>query len=313
MVSPLTKSYCQIFQVGWSSSPAPGTNGPRATVFFQHRWHPLTGTIAVLGRGPVWATDVSPFDRFSAVRDLQGHLSQGYRSVQMTPDCIAGKDPGAAKGWLRTMTAANVAYVPLPNNQTALRKSLHGKWRNRLKRAEAADLKVWHGPMHTDDTHWLWQKESHQRKTKRYAAEPVALSRNWVLANRKGSRLFTATFGGRIVAAMLFFLHSPGATYQIGWSGQTGRNCGAHCLLMWRAMCWLADNGYTGLELDLIDTVRAAGLARFKLGTGAKVIALGSTWLHAPGTRLVAKIVGRSQLNGSRSKIDSWRNLALPR
>jgi hypothetical protein len=47
-------------------------------------------------------------------------------------------------------------------------------------------------------------------------------------------------------------------------------------------MTWLASKGVQSLELGQVDTVKAAGLARFKLGVGADLRPLGGTYLWWP-------------------------------
>jgi hypothetical protein len=47
-------------------------------------------------------------------------------------------------------------------------------------------------------------------------------------------------------------------------------------------MTWLASKGVATLELGQVDTEKAAGLARFKLGAGATLRPLGGSWLWWP-------------------------------
>ena len=61
-------------------------------------------------------------------------------------------------------------------------------------------------------------------------------------------------------------------------------------------MRWLACAGVEMLDLGMIDTVNAPGLARFKLGSGAVAQSLGGTWLHAPGLNLIARALPRALL-----------------
>jgi hypothetical protein len=49
-------------------------------------------------------------------------------------------------------------------------------------------------------------------------------------------------------------------------------------ILLWQAAVWLAGQGTRTLDLGAVDTVSAAGVARFKLGTGATARPLGGTW-----------------------------------
>jgi len=102
------------------------------------------------------------------------------------------------------------------------------------------------------------------------------------MANPGQAKLFTAFDGRDPVAQMLFLRHGGGATYHIGHTTGRGRALSAHNLLLWNAMCWLAAKGHRRLDLGLISTDKAAGLARFKLATGATARALGGTWLWWP-------------------------------
>jgi lipid II:glycine glycyltransferase (peptidoglycan interpeptide bridge formation enzyme) len=100
-------------------------------------------------------------------------------------------------------------------------------------------------------------------------------------------RLFSARRGrGRgleRIASMLFLVHGRVATYQIGWSGEEGRRLSAHQLCLWEAMRALREAGVRRLDLGTVDTDAAPGLARFKIGAGARVRALGPTCLVLPG------------------------------
>jgi lipid II:glycine glycyltransferase (peptidoglycan interpeptide bridge formation enzyme) len=93
------------------------------------------------------------------------------------------------------------------------------------------------------------------------------------------------------VAALLVLRHGAAATYHIAHTEAAGRKTSAQCLLIWSAMRWLQAKGVTRFELGQIDTERGASLARFKLGTGARVERLGGTWLWwPPVTRLGAPL-----------------------
>jgi lipid II:glycine glycyltransferase (peptidoglycan interpeptide bridge formation enzyme) len=78
---------------------------------------------------------------------------------------------------------------------------------------------------------------------------------------------------------MLFLRHGTTATYHIGWTSRDGRAASAHNLILWDACARLAARGVRQLDLGIIDTETAPGLARFKLGTGAQPVRTGGTWL----------------------------------
>ncbi|MGS4982034.1 GNAT family N-acetyltransferase [Pseudosulfitobacter pseudonitzschiae] len=102
--------------------------------------------------------------------------------------------------------------------------------------------------------------------------------------------LFEAFQGADPVAALLILRHGTTATYHIGHTTTAGRAASAHTLLMWTAMCWCAGHGHQWLDLGLVETQRNAGLARFKLGTGADVVPLGGTWVHWPPLRPLRRL-----------------------
>ena len=84
------------------------------------------------------------------------------------------------------------------------------------------------------------------------------------------------------IAAMLFLLHAPVVTYHIGWTSAQGRKFHAHHRMIMEAAEGFAQHGYYRMDLGLVETDRAPGLARFKIGTGAHVRPLGGTWLRLP-------------------------------
>lgn len=254
------------------------------------RW-PGWGDFAVLGRGPLWADILDDANRRAALHALLARLRGEHRGVMAAPDLIGGADPLEGGPWLPAVTPISLAELSLDATPKELRARLAGKWRNRLRRAENAGLRIDHGPWRPEVAHWLLKAEALQRQRRGYRGEEDGYTLGWAEAGGKGStRLFTARASGRVVAAMLFLLHAPGATYHIGWSDPAGRAMGAHTLLLWEAMLWLSRAGYTALDLDVIDTEAAPGLARFKLGTGARVVALGTTRLWAPGTGVVRRL-----------------------
>lgn len=257
---------------------------------------PLLGRAALLSRGPVWAPGLAAGARRDALLRLLERLRTDHRIVAVTPDPCAGADPLEGSGWMAAMTPSHLARLDLTEGVEAMRARQHGKWRNRLRRAEAAGLEITHAPMPADPAHWLLKREAEQARQRRYRGLPPAFTAAWIArGGRRSARIFTAGRGGRPVAAMLFLLHGGAASYHVGWSGPQGREAGAHNLLLWRAQLWLAGRGIRLLELGPLDTRNAPGLARFKLGSGARAVRLGATRLSAPGTGLFAGRRGVAQ------------------
>ena len=86
--------------------------------------------------------------------------------------------------------------------------------------------------------------------------------------------------GGTSVEQMLRPLTQKDPLF--GHTTAAGRAVSAHTLLLWQAADWLASKGHDRLDLGLINTEDAPGLARFKLGAGACARPLGGTWIWWP-------------------------------
>ncbi|QOL80287.1 GNAT family N-acetyltransferase [Pseudooceanicola spongiae] len=192
----------------------------------------------------------------------------------------------AGSGAIKVMMPQTHAMLDLRPPEIERRAMLHQKWRNRLSVSERTMLSVTNGPFRRDPDHWLLPLETAQRLENGYSALPHSFALAW-----PDSRLFVARLHGTPVAAVLILLHAPGASYHIGWSGLEGRAASAHNLLLWRASGWLHARGFTQLDLGVIDTMRGAGLARFKLGAGARAEQSGHTWLYSRLTAPLGRLI----------------------
>ncbi|MCV6596790.1 MAG: GNAT family N-acetyltransferase [Mangrovicoccus sp.] len=254
------------------------------------RW-PGFGRFALISRGPVYRTELAHSLRIGATERLVRILRQDMRGVMITPDCDGGPDPLGSSDLLTMVSPGSLARLDLRASSAERRARAHGKWRNRLVRAEQARLGLRHSPLPADHRHWLLSAEAEQSRARGYQRLPLDFTQNWaMLGGRRATRLFVAEHRpGDPIAAMLFLLHGQSASYHIGWSNPQGRAVNAHNLLLWQASEWLAAKGYSSLDLGSLDTERSPGLARFKLGSGAVPIRLGATRLDAPGTGFFAR------------------------
>ncbi|MBE3638757.1 GNAT family N-acetyltransferase [Mangrovicoccus algicola] len=278
-------------RVAWYGLGPAGAPRARAQVLIR-RW-PLFGDFALVARGPVWTAPAGPREAAEACADLAAQLRRRCRGVILTPDPVAGTDPLEGSGLLKMVTGGVQARLDLTGSAAARMARQHGKWRNRLRRAQEAGLEITHGPLPADPDHWLLRREALQARSRGYRRLPHAFALAWRRQNGAASaRVFTASYGGMPVAGMLFLLHGAAASYHIGWSGPLGRRTGAHALLLWEASTWLARRGHDWAELGALDTLSAPGLARFKLGSGARPVAVGASWMTAPGTAPVARLFG---------------------
>ena len=181
-------------------------------------------------------------------------------------------------GAVPLMTPATVAELDLRPEPEALRAGLHPKWRNRLGHAERQGLRVAREGPDGSARRWLFRAEAEMQARRGYRTWPLALILAYGAVNPGQCVIFTARERGDTVAATLLLRHGGAATYQIGQTSARGRALSAHTLLLWEAMLWLRAEGHSRLDLGSIDMQRGAGLARFKLGTGAELRRLGGTW-----------------------------------
>lgn len=267
---------------------------PEATAQVLSRYWPGPGHVALLSRGPVWRDGgPGPTDRAEAFLALLDQLRDQNRMVIVNAEDEATAALLAQQGFVQTLTPMHMAELDLSGDTARRRARLHGKWRNRLARAEDARLEVVVSPMRPQPGHWLLRKEHQQVQAKKYRRLPLPFVTSWARIN-PGSAIVLSAWEGRVpVAGVLLLMHAPTASYHIAWTSTRGRQLSAANLLLWRAMEIAVEKGATRMDLDSINTEDAPGLARFKLGTGATVRRLGGSWVAAPGTGLVQKIAGR--------------------
>lgn len=185
-------------------------------------------------------------------------------------------------GALPLVSPSTIARLDLTPDEKTLFAGLHQKWRNRLRHAQSQKLRVTRQNMPDDPGHWMLQADLVQQHQRGYRSWPLALTLAYGRANPGQAKLFTAFWGREPVAAVLILRHSTGATYHVGHTRPSGRLVSAHTLLLWSAIRWAKSKGVQQLELGTLDAEENAGLARFKLGTGAQPHRLGGTWLLWP-------------------------------
>jgi hypothetical protein len=229
--------------------------------------------VTLITRGPVWLGEPGTAERAAVLRRLRaGLMGPLLCNLPEAEDCEAAAEAGLA----HLMTPGSVALL---RTGPGLRDGMHGKWRNRLRAAERANLTVRIAPPVPTSMEWLFRVDSAQQKSQRYRALPAVFTRAWHRVDPEGVVMLTAELDDEMVAAMLFLKHGTSATYHIGWTGPAGRAVSAGNLLLARAAERLCEMGVESVDLGLLDTETAPGLARFKLGMGAQPLTMGGTWI----------------------------------
>lgn len=185
--------------------------------------------------------------------------------------------PYRAAGFRQVLTQAHIAEWDL--TQPDLRARLHGKWRNQLKRGEGNGLRIretaWDGMAHP-----MFAANEILARNRKFRSYPTALLSAYAQLNPTDTTLIEAYDRGTLVAACLILRHGKTATYQTAWANEQGRALQAPRVVLWAAAQQMKTLGYDILDLGVIETNHARGLARFKLGTGAQVRPLGGTWMR---------------------------------
>lgn len=235
-------------------------------------------------RGPLWLADaVSAGDRAHVLRLIKDRFRLGRRELLIwTPELADSSESCSlmrACGMRRMVTGYATALLDLTQSVESLRAGLRGKWRNRLVVARRSDLdvKVTSGGRNLE---WLIEQADHHRRRNGYVGTPSALVR--ALAGntrRKGDILvLTAAVAREKVAGALVIRHGRTATYLLGWSADGGRQRHAQNQLLWRAVTELREGGSEWFDLGGINAA-APGIARFKLGMGARPHVLAGTFI----------------------------------
>lgn len=240
----------------------------------------LVGRFALCTHGPVWVGQVSGAEKREAYALLKRSLPQRWpRLLVLTPDEAVGENDGLSR-MKRVMTGDATVLVDLARDEAALRSDMESSWRNKLSKAERSELVVQKAGVKPAQYRWLLEAEQTQRQKRGYRAMPLEMTERWQDAKADGANgdkgagiaVYRADVGRDVAAGMLFLIHGKRATYHVGWTSDEGRRNAAHNLILWTAMKELKARGIAQLDLGGVNTQSGAGIARFKLEAGGKVL-----------------------------------------
>jgi hypothetical protein len=238
----------------------------------------MAGRFALCTHGPVWLGEISREEKREAYRLLKTSLPQRWpRLLVVTPDEAAND---GLKGLSRVMTGDATVQIDLSSHEGALRAAMDQGWRNRLSKAERSELVVQKSGVKPAQYRWLLDAEARQRVKRGYRAMPPEMTERWQDAKADGAggdrgaglAIYRADLKRDAAAGMLFLIHGQRATYHVGWTSDEGRANAAHNLILWTAMRDLKARGVVVLDLGGVNTQSGAGIARFKLETGGRVL-----------------------------------------
>ena len=240
------------------------------------------GSVALCSRGPLWLQPMQANDKARVYKSIKQSLPlPGLRFILVTPE----EQSGAANGLSpirRIMTGMSTVMLDLTPTMDELRANLERRWRHRLVTSEAAGLSIHRVGTQPNQFRWLLEAEMAQRGSKGLDGLPPAFFERYVLARAQPSQAMLtlrADVGRDRVAAMMFLIHGHSAIYHIGWTSDQGRDLHAHNLILWKGIEELKARGVRELDLGGVNTIRSAGIARFKISTGGKVVTLAGSYL----------------------------------
>lgn len=164
-------------------------------------------------------------------------------------------------------------WVDLTSDTEILRANMKSNWRNKLSKAERADLTLeWDGSV--ANLPWLCGIYATDKALRDYGGPSPEFLRQYAAAlAAKGNLLVgRAVKEGEAIAFVLFVRHGRSATYLVGWSSQEGRENAAHHLLLWKGLCMLKEIGIKELDLGGINDDGAQGIKTFKEGLGGRAV-----------------------------------------
>ena len=249
--------------------------------FIVRKWGRFAA-VALCTRGPIWSQHLSPEAESAVYKAMKKSLPlTGIRFMAVTPEVPEGQIHGLHP-MRRIMSGMSTVMLDIGLPMDNLRAQLEGRWRSSLASAESSPLTVHRVGTNPGQYRWLLDNETQQRVDKNLDGLPLPFFDHYVQSRKQPSKnilTIRADLGRERVAAMLFLIHGEAAIYQIGWTTEQGRELHAHHLTLWRAIEELQTRGVRVLDLGGVNTVRSAGVARFKMRTGGKVLTLAGTYI----------------------------------
>lgn len=255
--------------------------GRKAGYFFILEASVINGLIhaVILDRGPIWYENFGTpehtqafFTAFNA--EFPKRFGRRRRIIPEIEDTTHNRKALLASGLIRRPDAGYHTVIMNPSlDEETLRKSLKKNWRTALTKAEKCgeDLTVEWGY----DAQYLALFNQYYRidkSLKKYHGPAIKTLNTFLqtFGHQKDMLIGFARYQGEIVAGVLILCHGRGATYQVGWNLDKGRDICAHNLLLWDALHILRERKVTEFDLGGVNDETAAGIGGFKRGLAGK-------------------------------------------
>lgn len=244
-------------RAAWCLTLAQSIRGPLAT-----SWHADTGRVALTA--------------------LFGGLPVRWPTLILTmPEATNGASTDALLrplGYRRVASPYHTALLDLRMDLSELRCRMWPAWRNRLASSQSSGLRIEtaiSGPL----LDWVMRESLAGMRRRRVRGPSPTFARALTRTIGAGGALtVVATDDLGPCAGAIFLRHGPDATYWLSLTAERGRRKNAGNLVLWAAIEILKQGGIRLLDLGGVDTRRAPGISRFKLGLGAEPYSLSGTY-----------------------------------
>ncbi len=163
--------------------------------------------------------------------------------------------------WRKAQIPWVSGWIDLRQEESDLRKSLRGNWRNQLNKAEKVSLVI-REILEKEEADVIMS--SYQNMMKERGEDPLDVRQFYDLL-KQGIGVLLAVYSNSLcVGAVLIVRHGRAATYLMGWTGEQGKQ---HCisnLLVWRAI--LKAKYDWGCEVFDVGGLGHPSIAEFKRG-----------------------------------------------
>jgi len=250
--------------------------------FIVRRFAGQLASMALCSLGPVWLQPLSGREKKQAYQALKRSMPlSNLRLVAVTPPEPQTPELGLSR-WRRVMTGHSTVMLDITPSMEELRAQLDKRWRHRLGGAENSELTIHRVGTNAGQYRWLLEAEMQQREQRGLYGLPLHFFDLYVPSRQQPAQTVLtvrADVGRDRVAGMMFLIHGQAATYQVGWTSDAGRDLHAHNLILWQGIQELRERGVRLLDLGGVNTIRSAGIARFKMSTGGQVVTHAGTFI----------------------------------
>jgi hypothetical protein len=166
----------------------------------------------MLSRGPYWPEPPGKALQFEVVSQLRDQNVRLINAESIAPELLT------AAGYRQIMTPASVAVMDLRHGPDVRRALMSIKWRNALRKAESAELRMHVRPYRHVSDKWVLDADAKQQAERGYRALPGQVTQAFPLMNKNQVIIVTASLVSVPIAAMIFLRHGDATTYHIGWT-----------------------------------------------------------------------------------------------